>query len=341
MSRTSTSLSVALGSKCGLYGGTRMFMCGFRTLSAQHVNGRRACRARIALISFHPETPALSNTPIRSALYLPANKDRAVEKARNLSCDAVILDLEDSVAPDAKTLAREQAVAAVGAGGFRSGAPIIRVNDLGSPWGVDDLHAVAKSAAAAVLVPKVFSPHDLAACRGHLPDHIGLWAMVETCAAILHIDAIADAGRSLGLRGLIIGPNDLAREMRCRPGKDRMPLIPALTRTIMAARAHGLIVLDGVYNDFRDPDGLRGECAQGVRLGFDGKSLIHPDQIAIANAAFSPSDEEIAAAQAVVEAFALPENAGKGVINAGGRMLELLHLAEAQRVLALARMIAA
>lgn len=283
----------------------------------------------------------MPNSSVRSALYLPANNDRAVEKARTLSCDAVILDLEDSVAPDTKVLAREQAVAAVGAGGFRSGAPIIRINDLRSQWGLDDLHAIAKSAASAVLVPKVSSPHDLAACRGHLPDHIGLWAMVETCAAILHIDAIADAGRSLGLRGLIVGPNDLANEMHCRPGKDRMPIIPALAQTIMAARAHGLIALDGVYNDFRDLDGLRDECAQGARLGFDGKSLIHPDQIAIANAAFNPSEEEIQAAQMVVDAFALAENAGKGVINAGGRMLELLHLAEAQRILALARMIAA
>lgn len=281
------------------------------------------------------------NQPIRSALYLPANKERALEKSRGLPCDLVILDLEDAVSPDDKDVARAQAVSAVGAGGFASGTPMVRINGLDTPWSKQDLASLTGSKVRRVLIPKVSSVHVLADVRHTLGAGVALWAMVETCAGILDIARIAAEGRALGLEGFVIGPNDLAKEMRCRPDATRTPLVPALTQAVMAARAHGLLILDGVYNDFRDADGLRRECAQGVMLGFDGKSLIHPDQIAIANEVFSPSADEIAQARAIVSAFALPENLNKGVINMDGRMVELLHLAEARRVLAVAERIVA
>lgn len=279
------------------------------------------------------------SAPIRSALYLPADKDRALEKARTLPCDLVILDLEDAVAPDAKPVARQKAAAALRAGGFDSGTPMVRINGLDTPWGREDLFAAKDAGATRVLIPKVSSTHMLADARRLLGPGIALWAMVETCAGVLHIAQIANEGAGLGLEGFIIGPNDLAKEMRCKPGPERTPLLGALGLAIMAARANQLIILDGVYNDFRDPDGLRSECVQGVELGFDGKSLIHPDQIAITNELFSPSAEEIAQARAIADAFALPEHQGKGVINVNGKMVELLHLAEARRVLAIAERI--
>lgn len=273
---------------------------------------------------------------IRSALYMPGNKERVLDKAAGLSCDRVIVDLEDAVSPDAKPDARDLAVKYIGGGRLAPDRTMLRINGLDTPWSRDDLAAVGKSGVGAVLVPKVSSVAILAQVRQAVPDGTAIWAMVETCQGVLDIAAIARGGRELGLTGFIIGPNDLAKEMRCRPGTDRAPLIPALSQTVMAARANGLIVLDGVYNDFRDSEGLRAECAQGVALGFDGKSLIHPDQIAIANHAFSPGEEEVAQARAIVEAFALPENAGKGVITVNGRMTELLHLDQARQLLALA-----
>jgi citrate lyase subunit beta / citryl-CoA lyase len=283
----------------------------------------------------------LSQPPIRSALFLPASNERAITKARTLDCDMAILDLEDAVAPEAKDVARAQAVSAIESADFRCGTPMVRINSLDTPWAGDDLDGLSRSSVQAVLIPKISSAHMLGQVRARLNDRIALWAMVETCAAILDIGAIASSGRSLGLAGFIIGPNDLAKEMRCRPDADRTPLLPALTQTIIAARAHGLTVLDGVYNDFRNADGLTAECTQGVMLGFDGKSLIHPDQIAITNAHFSPSEQEIAQAKAIADAFALPENAGKGVISVNGKMAELLHLAEARRILAIAARISA
>lgn len=277
--------------------------------------------------------------PVRSALYIPANKERAIDKARTLACDRVMLDLEDAVAPEIKAEARDQAITAIATGGFASGAPILRINGLDTPWGNDDLKAAAQSGASAVLVPKLSSTETLEQVRAVLPESIKIWAMIETCAAILNINAIASTGKKLGLEGFVIGTNDLAKEMRCRPGASRAPLLTALSLSVMAARAYDIIALDGVYNDFRDLDGLRAECAQGVELGYDGKSLIHPDQIPITNEMFSPSAEEIEQARAIVAAFALPENAGKGVISANGKMVELLHLSQAHRILAIADLI--
>lgn len=293
------------------------------------VDAPGALANRIAMdIATH--SPAMAP---RSALYIPANKDRAIAKARTLPCDMVILDLEDSVAPDAKTDARAQALTAL-ADPFSCGPAVVRINDLGTSWGADDLRMAATSRAAGVLIPKLSDVATLRDVRAMLPDGMGLWGMVESCAAILDIAAIAREGRGLGLAGFIVGPNDLAKEMGCRPGTDRAPLLTALSMTVMAARAHGLVALDGVYNDFRDAAGLQAECEAGAALGFHGKSLIHPDQIAICNTAFSPSAQDIAHARAIVDAFARPDNAGKGVINVHGEMVELLHLDSARRLLA-------
>lgn len=261
---------------------------------------------------------------------MPASNARAVEKARGLDCDAVILDLEDAVAPEGKVAARAQALAAARDGGFGERLLVLRVNALGTQWGQDDLAAAAGAGVDAVLLPKVSRPDDLALARAVTGD-LPLWAMIETCAAMLALPAIAAAP---GLAALVAGTNDLATEMRCTPGPDRLPLLPHLTAIVTAARAYGLIALDGVSNVLADTPELAAECAAGAAFGFDGKTLIHPAQIAPANRAFAPSAERAAWAQAVVAAFALPENAGKGAIRVAGEMVERLHLAEAERVLA-------
>lgn len=268
---------------------------------------------------------------LRSALYMPASNARAIEKARGLAADAIILDLEDAVAPDAKALAREQAIGAARDGGFGARPLVLRVNGLDTEWGQADCRAAAGAGFDAVLLPKVSHPDDLSAAQALLGP-VPLWAMIETCAAMLALPAIVGAARAHDLRCLIVGPNDLAKEMRCTPGADRMPLLPHLVAIVTAARAHGLIALDGVCNAIGDAALLEAECAQGARLGFDGKTLIHPGQIDIANAAFAPSAERIAWAERIIAAFALPENAGKGAIQLGGEMIERLHLAEAERV---------
>ena len=265
---------------------------------------------------------------IRSALYMPASNARAIDKARGLECDAVIFDLEDAVAPQAKADARKQAVAAAQAGGFGQRMLVLRVNALDTEWGVADCTAAAGAGFDAVLLPKVSHPDHLAAARVLLGD-MPLWAMIETCAAMLALPAIAAAP---GLACLVAGTNDLAKEMRCTPGSDRLPLLPHLTAIVTAARACGLIALDGVSNVLADTPELAAECAQGAAFGFDGKTLIHPAQIAAANRAFAPSAERVAWAQAVIAAFALPENAGKGAIRVDGEMVERLHLAQAERV---------
>lgn len=271
---------------------------------------------------------------LRSALYMPASNARAIEKARTLAADAIILDLEDAVAPDAKVLARDQAIGAAHEGGFGARPLVLRVNGLDTAWGVDDCRAAVTAGFDAVLLPKVAAPDDLAAARALL-GAVPLWAMIETCAAMLALPAIVGAARAHDLRCLVVGPNDLAKEMRCTPGADRLPLQPHLVAVVTAARAYGLIALDGVCNAIGDAALLEAECAQGARLGFDGKTLIHPNQIDTANTAFAPSAERIAWAERTIAAFALPENAGKGAIQLGGEMVERLHLAEAQRVLGL------
>ncbi len=279
--------------------------------------------------------------PRRSALYMPAANARAVEKARDLACDVVILDLEDAVAPDAKDLARQQAVEAVRAGGFGRREVVIRVNGLDTPWGADDLAAASTARPAAILAPKVSSAADVAAYDAALNGDTRLWVMIETCAALFALDAIAACVASSRLEALVIGTNDLAKEMRCRLTVDRAPLAGPLSLSVAAARAHGLTILDGVYNGIEDEDGLARQCAQGSEFGFDGKTLIHPKQIALANQAFSPAPDEVHWARIIVEAFDLPENASKGVLRVEGRMVERLHLAQAQRLIAVAEAIAA
>ncbi len=277
--------------------------------------------------------------PRRSVLYMPAANARAIEKARDLACDVVILDLEDAVAPDAKDLARDQAVAAVMAGGFGRREVVIRVNGLDTPWGADDLAAAAAARPTAILAPKVSSPADVAAYDMGLEGDTRLWVMIETCAALFALDAIAASpGR---LEALVIGTNDLAKEMRCRLTVERAPLLGPLSLSVAAARAHGLAILDGVFNGIEDDEGLARQCAQGAEFGFDGKTLIHPRQIEAANAAFSPAPDEVHWARMIVEAFDSPENAAKGVLRVEGRMVERLHLAQAQRLIAVAEAIAA
>lgn len=282
--------------------------------------------------------------PRRSALYMPASNPRALAKARSLPADVIILDLEDAVAPDAKTSAREAAIAAAAEGGFGSRELAIRINALDTPWGRDDLAAVASANIDAVLVPKVSCPADIAACSAALvqaPSRLKLWAMIETCAVVPQMGAVAALARSTRLSLFVMGVNDLAKEMRARLTPERTPFLPILTLAVAAARAHGIAILDGVCNEFRDLAVFEAEARQGLLFGFDGKTLIHPDQIGPCNAVFSPAADEIAWANAVIAAFALPENAGKGAIRVDGRMAELLHLDQARQLVAIADRIAA
>ncbi len=290
--------------------------------------------------------PALR--PRRSALYLPASNPKAIAKARTLAADIVILDLEDAVAPDMKEVAREAAVAAVREGGFGAAEVAIRANGLDTPWGAADLAAIVQSGitqsgADAVLVPKVSTAQDIARYNEALsaaPAALQLWTMIETCGSVLRLDALGAMAASTRLTLWVMGTNDLAKEMRARLRPDRGPFLPMLGMAVAAARAHGLTILDGVCNEFRDQSVFRAEAKQGLLYGFDGKSLIHPDQIEPCNAVFSPSKDDLGWAQGVIAAFALPENAGKGVIRVDGRMTELLHLEEARRLVTMAEMIA-
>jgi citrate lyase subunit beta/citryl-CoA lyase len=286
--------------------------------------------------------------PTRSALYMPGSNARALEKARSLDADALILDLEDAVAPDAKADARAKVVGAVKAGGFGRRQVIVRINGLDTPWGRDDLAAAATCGADAVLLPKPDTAADidrasLALRQAGAPEAMRLWAMMETPRAILNAREIAAAAAHAGSRlsCLVLGTNDLVKETRAELDADRTAALFWLTASVTAARAYGLTVLDGVYNNFRDAEGLARECAQGRRLGFDGKTLIHPDQLAAANAAFAPPDAEVAWSRKIIAAFDLPENRGKGVITIDGRMVELLHAEIARRTVAVADAIAA
>jgi citrate lyase subunit beta/citryl-CoA lyase len=279
--------------------------------------------------------------PRRSALYMPASNARAIEKAKTLPCDVVILDLEDAVAPEEKAAARDRAVAAVADGGFGHRELVIRVNGLDTPWGRDDLAAAARSGAHAVLAPKVSSAEDVLAYDAPLLGETQLWVMIETCRSLFRLEEIAAAATQTRLSAWVSGTNDLAKEMRCLTDTARAALLAPLSLTVAAARAYGLAVLDGVYNQIEDQAGFTQQCRQGVELGFDGKTLIHPSQIETANQAFSPPDDEVRWARTVVEAFKSPEAAGKGVLRVEGRMVERLHLEQAHRLLAIADAIAA
>jgi citrate lyase subunit beta/citryl-CoA lyase len=267
---------------------------------------------------------------VRSLLFLPTSNTRAVEKARTLDADVVVLDLEDAVAPEAKVEARQAAVEAVRAGGFRK-TVAIRVNALGTDWGEDDLAALVDLPLDLIVAPKVEDPSIVDAYGARMPRGARLIAMIETPQAVMTLPSIAGAGAPLA--GLMLGVNDLAKALGTRASPDREPLKPWLAATVAAARAHGLFAIDGVFNRLDDPDGLAVECAQGRLYGFDGKSLIHPNQIEAAHAAFSPSPEEITEAQAIVAAFAAPEAEGRGAIRVGGAMLERLHLDQARALL--------
>ena len=279
----------------------------------------------------------MSAAPIRSALFMPASNERAIAKALDLDCDAVILDLEDAVAPALKGQARAAALAAAAAGfGHRYCA--IRVNAIDTDWGEADLAAVRASSADAVVLPKVDGPDDLLAARAMLGDGtIPIWAMIESCAAIVALPGIVAVAQATQTEVLIAGTNDLAKDMRCRPGAERLPLISPLAAIVVAARAAGIVVLDGVCNAIDDSARFEAECQQGAMLGFDGKTLIHPSQIAAANRTFGPDPDAVAWARRVVAAFADPANDSKGAIRLDDAMVERLHLAEAERILALSR----
>ena len=284
------------------------------------------------------------NRPRRSALYFPATNAKAIAKARSLPADIVIIDLEDSVAPEQKVEARAAALAAVKEGGFGSREVAIRANGLDTEWGMDDLAAIATSGADAVLVPKISAPQDIDTCQAALslaPPAMQLWAMIETCASVFALEPIAAKAATTRLSLWVMGTNDLAKEMRAQLTPERTPFLPVLTLAVAAARAHGVAILDGVCNEFRDIAAFRAEAAQGVLFGFDGKSLIHPDQIAPCNEAFSPSEEELRWARVVIEAFRQPEAQGKGAIKVEGKMVELLHMQQARQLVAVADMIAA
>ncbi len=282
----------------------------------------------------------MTSRPRRSALYMPASNAKAIEKAKTLPCDVVILDLEDAVAPEAKAMAREQAVQAVRDGGFGRRELVIRVNGSDTPWGADDLRAASEARPDAILVPKVNSAADVAAYSGPLHADTALWAMIETGRSLFALDSIAEAAASTQLTTFVMGTNDLAKEMRYRLTAGREPFFAALSMAVAAARIHGLTILDGVHNDIEDQHSLEAVCRQGVDFGFDGKTLIHPKQIDVCNTVFSPAPAEVDWARAVIAAFALPDNQGKGAIRVEGKMAELLHLAQAERLVAVAEAIA-
>jgi citrate lyase subunit beta/citryl-CoA lyase len=284
--------------------------------------------------------------PRRSALYMPGSNPKALAKARELAADVVILDLEDSVAPDAKPEARRRVVEEIKAGGFGGREVLIRVNGLHTPWGEQDLEAAASAAPDGVLLPKVDGPGTVMQAARLLrgaPEKTRLWAMMETPMAMLSAGAIAAtaADSTSRLEVLVLGLNDLAKETRGRLRPGRAAFTPWLAICVAAARAHGCDVLDGVYNDIKDLDGFRAECQQGLEFGFDGKTLIHPSQVDVCNEVFAPTATEVAQAKAVIEAFDRPENASKGVLQIDGRMVELLHAQMARRTLAIAEAIAA
>ena len=283
--------------------------------------------------------------PRRSVLYMPGSNARAMEKAREIPADALILDLEDAVAPDAKEIARGQVVEAVKAGGFGKREICIRVNGLDTPWGMDDIKAAAAAAPHAILVPKINSAEDVARADKALgdagaPAALQLWCMIETPLAILNIQPIAAAAKGTRMTLWVMGTNDIAKELRAAHTPDRVPMLASLGLSVIAARAYGLVILDGVYNDIKNEPGFAAICEQGRDMGFDGKTLIHPSQVAPCNTIFSPDAETVAFARLTIAAFQAPENKGKGVLKVEGRMVEILHAEIARRTVAIADAIA-
>ena len=284
-----------------------------------------------------------TSRPRRSVLYMPGSNARALEKGRSLPADGLILDLEDAVAPDAKELARGQVCEAVAAGGYGRRELVIRTNGLDSPWGPDDLAAAATSGADAVLLPKVESARMVADAIAALsaagaPDTLDIWCMMETPKGMLRADEVAGADARVAC--LVMGTSDLAKDLHAAHTRERLPMLTSLGLCLLAARAHGVAILDGVHLDLADDEGFVYSCHQGVELGFDGKTLIHPKTIAAANEAFAPSDDEIAWSRKIIDAHAEAEAEGKGIVLVDGRLIENLHVEAARRQVAQAEAIA-
>ena len=275
--------------------------------------------------------------PYRSALYIPGSKERALQKAQTLPCDAILFDLEDAVTPEEKPAARALLAETLKTQTYGARARIVRINGLDTEWGQADIAAFRGMDIDALLIPKVSSIADLEAVATLIPD-VPLWAMMETAQGMLNAGAIATHPR---LAGMVMGTNDLAKEQGARFRADRLPMQAGLGHCLLAAKAHGLTILDGVYNAFKDEDGLRFECEQGRDMGFDGKTLIHPAQLEIANAAFAPSEEEIAVARRQIAAFEAAKADGQGVAVVDGKIVENLHIVTATAILAKAAAIAA
>jgi citrate lyase subunit beta/citryl-CoA lyase len=275
-------------------------------------------------------------TPLRSVLYMPSSNERALEKAKSIPCDGLILDLEDAVAPDAKPAAREAAAAAAAGGEYGRRTVTIRVNGIGTRWHDDDIVAASQAGPAAIVVPKVNSADEVARLvaameKAGAPDHTRLWAMVETPVAILSALEIARASQRLG--AFVLGTNDLVKELYAEHVAGRAPILPSLHTALLAGRAAGIAVIDGVYNDVKDADGFLAECEQGRQMGFDGKTLIHPGQVEGANAAFAPSEQAVEDARGLIAAW--EDGKGAGVVTHNGRMVENLHVESARRTLAI------
>ncbi len=282
--------------------------------------------------------------PRRSVLYMPGANERALEKAKTIPADALILDLEDAVAPEAKADARERVCAAAASGSYGQREVAIRVNGIGTPWHNDDLRAAAAAGPAAVVVPKINSADDVHAIEralqaGGAPEHTTIWAMLETPVAILHAEEITTSSARLSV--LVMGTNDLAKELRAEHVPGRAPLLAGLSLAVLATRLAGKEILDGVYNTVADLEGFGAECRQAREFGFDGKTLIHPTQVAPCNTAFAPTQDEIALSREIIDAFEAAQNDGRGVVTVRGRMIENLHVEQARRVLAVAAAIGA
>ncbi len=278
-----------------------------------------------------------SMRPYRSVLYIPGSKERALEKARGLAADAIIFDLEDAVAPDAKVEARTTLRAELDKGGYGQRAKLVRINGFDTEWGVADIEAFRGADIDGLLLPKVNSAYDVQTLANIIPD-VPIWAMMETASGILNAREIAAHPR---LAGIVMGTNDLVKELGARPGPDRFEIQTALQMSLIAARADGIPIVDGVYNAFKDADGLRRECEQGRDLGFDGKTLIHPAQLDIANEVFAPSEDDIALARRQIEAFEAAQAEGLGIAVVDGKIVENLHIVTATALIAKAEAIAA
>jgi citrate lyase subunit beta/citryl-CoA lyase len=286
---------------------------------------------------------ATTARPRRSVLYMPGSNPRALDKARTLAADGLILDLEDAVAPDAKDVARTQVVEAVKAGGYGQRELLIRVNGLATPWGFADVAAAAASGADGILIPKVESADMVRQVEQILagagaPDSLAIWCMMETPRGILRAEEIANASPRLG--GLVMGTSDLTKDLRALHTRDRLPMLTSLGICLLAARAYGLAIVDGVYLDLNDDEGFAASCRQGLELGFDGKTLIHPKTIDAANQVFAPSEADVAWSRKIIAAHAEAAAAGKGVVVVDGKLVENLHVENARRLVALAEQIA-